>query len=422
MNPFLPPEHCIPDGEAHVFGGRCYLYGSYDLTNDSDYCSGVYRTFSADIHDLEHWTDHGISFASQGPLASVPWTKERLYAPDVTEKDGVYYLYFCTADGSEGVAFSRSPEGPFTNPTRLFYPPEIRDGAPLDRIDPAVFIDDDGSAYYYWGQFQLQGAKLSPDMMHLEASSYHPCLISEETHFFHEGSSMRKLNGKYYLLYCSIATGRANTLDYAIGDTPLGPFRRCGSLINNSSCDPESWNIHGSLEVINGELYLFYHRSSNNSRFSRRACVEKLSLRPDGTISPVSMTSLGFEISRPARSWWPALSLCERQGDCFLRQEDSMVLLKAFSGGSSALWRSLTFDGTEQAALVRMRAAANGTLTLVCTGKDKTICTSAPFTADDWFDLRIPVSSINGTFEIQLDISGDKGTPVLCEIAGFSFI
>ena len=198
MNPFLPCRYCVPDGEAHVFGERCYLYGSYDIPGDTEYCSYEYHVFSSDIHDLENWVDHGVSFASRGPNAAVPWSDARLYAPDVAEKDGVYYLFFCLSDGTEGVATSLSPEGPFQNATQLFYPDDIRNSAPLDQIDPAVLVDDDGQAYYYWGQFTLHGARLTPDMKHLEKQSYTENLISEETHWFHEGASVRKFRGKYY--------------------------------------------------------------------------------------------------------------------------------------------------------------------------------------------------------------------------------
>ena len=44
-NPVLPPEICIADGEAHVFGNRLYVYGSRDL-DDTTYCSEQYNVGS----------------------------------------------------------------------------------------------------------------------------------------------------------------------------------------------------------------------------------------------------------------------------------------------------------------------------------------------------------------------------------------
>lgn len=100
MNPFLPLDVCIPDGEPRVFGDRVYLYGSYDITGNLDYCSHRYYVYSASIYDLSTWTNHGISFSSKGVDSQVPWSEEALFAPDVIEKKGTYYLYFCLADGT----------------------------------------------------------------------------------------------------------------------------------------------------------------------------------------------------------------------------------------------------------------------------------------------------------------------------------
>src|SRR5699024_8438249 len=78
-----------------------------------------------------------------------------LPAPECIERDGNYYLYFCTESGMEGVAVSDRLEGPFRDPVRL----------PCGGIDPAVFIDDDGQAYYYWDQFFSSGVPLNEDMV-----------------------------------------------------------------------------------------------------------------------------------------------------------------------------------------------------------------------------------------------------------------
>ena len=219
-NPLLPPKIHIPDCEAHVMpDGRLYLYGSFDAYEDL-YCSGQYRV--ASTADMENWSVHktalrgedipwyddpdapkypGIDWSDPSPFmrrmmeqeaASEDDLNERsmdpeeklpplLYAPDCIEKDGKYYLYFCMADDSEGVAVSDRPEGPFTDPVRI----------PVGGIDPAIFIDDDGRAYYYWGQMYPHGARLNEDMKSIEPGSVRDRLVTEEEHFFHEGSSMR---------------------------------------------------------------------------------------------------------------------------------------------------------------------------------------------------------------------------------------
>ena len=285
MNPLFPREYFIPDGEPHVMpDGRLYVYGSADLSEDPGYCSDHYYVFST--NDMENWTNHGISFrAGTDPEAHLQ-QKVTLGGPDCIEKDGKYYLYYCTSRTGEGVAVSDTPYGPFQNPSPILH----ADG---DAIDPAVFVDDDGQAYYYWGQFTLRAARLKPDMRELDMSTYHPSIATEWEHGFHEGASMRKRGGLYYLIYTDITRGRATCLSYAIGRTPFGPFERKGVIIDNIGSDPSVWNNHGSIEELKGQWYIFYHRSSMNSRACRRMCAEPIFFREDGTIVEAQMTSQG---------------------------------------------------------------------------------------------------------------------------------
>jgi hypothetical protein len=233
-----------------------------------------------------HWEHHGESFRSAGPNDQVPWSNSILYAPDCIYKDGRYYLYFCQSDNREGVAVSRSPQGPFSEAVPVA-------GADGDAIDPSLLVDDDGQVYYYWGQFQLRAARLRPDLKGIEPDSLVTGLIDEARHGFHEGASVRKRNGLYYLVYTDISRGRATCLAYATATSPLGPFVKGGILIDNTGCDPQSWNNHGSINEFNGQWYVFYHRSSQASKFNRRVCVEPITFRADGSIAEVEMTTQG---------------------------------------------------------------------------------------------------------------------------------
>ena len=306
MNPILPIEHFVPDVEARQWrDGRLYLYGSYDISGGTSYCSFELHTFSS--ADMLHWQDHGVCFRSTGPDSDVPWADALLFAPDCVYKDGKYYLFFCLSDNSEGVAESPHPQGPFTHAVPV-------EGADGDAIDPAVLVDDDGQVYYYWGQFSLRAARLRPDLKGIEPGSLVSGLIDEARHGFHEGASIRKHNGLYYLVYTDISRGRATCLAYATSASPLGPFEKRGILIANTGCDPQTWNNHGSIAEFNGQWYVFYHRSSQASNFNRRVCVEPITFLPDGSIAEVEMTTQGHTAPLPAAERIDAWRACLLSG------------------------------------------------------------------------------------------------------------
>ncbi len=323
-NPILPLEYHVPDSEAHLMpDGKLYIYGSYDDYDwDNVFCSEKYHVVST--ADMKEWTFHEVSFEGKDvpwfkdPSApkyqGIDWTKPTpfmlkthdgldltaenekyemvnevdmpalLFAPDCIHRDGKYYLYFCMVDNSEGVAVSDKPMGPFTNPIQL----------PCGGIDPAIFIDEDGQAYYYWGQLFSHGVKLNPDMISFDESQIVDNLVTEEDHYFHEGSSMRKIGDTYYYVYADMERGKPTSLGYSTSKSPLGPFTYRGIIIDNDGCDPASWNNHGSIECFNGQWYVFYHRNSRGVQKNRRLCIEKIAILEDGTIPEVKMTSQGI--------------------------------------------------------------------------------------------------------------------------------
>jgi hypothetical protein len=204
-------------------------------------------------------------------------------------KDGIYYLYYCQPDQNhaEGVATSDSPTGPFTDGQK------INTGG-YSEIDPAVFIDDDGQAYYTWGQINAKIAKMNPDMMSIDTSSIVDDALTEKEHFFHEGGYIVKRNDIYYYIYAHL--GRSDVpscIGYSTSDSPMGPYKYGGVIIDNDDSDPSNWNNHGSIAEFKGQWYVFYHRATHNSRMMRKACVEPITFNEDGSIDEVEMTSQG---------------------------------------------------------------------------------------------------------------------------------
>ena len=299
-NPILPLWEYIPDGEPRVFGDRVYLYGSHDRVGSHLFCDYKLKVWSAPLNDLNNWTCHGDMLHTR-PLekSDIPWTDHEFYAPDVIEKDGKYYAY-CYIVGAKGaVCVADRPEGPFKLLSNYRYAETTKVGDDGIFNDAGVLVDDDGKVYVYYGFTESNMNELDPETMCdvIPASYMRPVIddrneVPEEQRFF-EASSPRKVGNTYYLIY---SPRRGSRLAYATSDSPRGPFTYRGYIVDNGVEFPGG-NNHGSIANINGQWYVFYHRMTNNSVFSRRACVEKINILPDGTIPPVEMTSLGFEES-----------------------------------------------------------------------------------------------------------------------------
>jgi arabinoxylan arabinofuranohydrolase len=287
QNPIVPPGLYIADPSSHVWkDGKLYIYGSRD-ENPAWYCSHDHYVLSTS--DLVHWDISKDAFASAGKNDQVSYSDDFLYAPDCQYRDGIYYLYYCLASpkNTEGVATSTNPEGPFSNGKAI-------DLAGINQIDPCVFIDDDGQAYYIWGQFSAKIARLKPNMTEIDKSTIKDGIVTEKEHFFHEGGYMVKRNGIYYFIYAHMGrAGMPTCIGYATSKSPMGPFKYGGVIIDNDHCDPGNWNNHGSIVEFKGKWYVFYHRSSHNSVTMRRACAEPITFNKDGSINEVEMTTQG---------------------------------------------------------------------------------------------------------------------------------
>lgn len=326
-NPILPLWEYIPDAEPRVFGNRLYLYGSHDRAGCDRFCDYKLKVWYADLDDLNNFKCSGVSFSTvdkpDRPSDTKEWTQSELYAPDVAQKDGKYYLYAYIVGSKGCVGVSDKPEGPFRLLSRYKYDPA---DAGDDGIynDAGVLVDDDGKVYIYYGFTESNFNEINADNMYeiIKGSYKRPIIpdsedVPEEQRFF-EASSPRKINGKYYLIY---SPKKGSRLAYAISDSPRGPFEYKGYIVDNS-VDYPGGNDHGSLMQVNGQWYIFYHRMTNNTIMSRRACVEPVTILPDGTIPPVEMTSLGFEKSLDPYRITPAEIACVLKGGCFITEID----------------------------------------------------------------------------------------------------
>jgi beta-xylosidase len=301
------------DPSAHVFNGKIYIYPSHDIEAGipeddlgSHFDMRDYHVFSMD--DMEgEVCDHGIAL----DIKDVPWAGRQLWAPDCAHNDGQYYLYFPLKDKNDifyiGVAISNSPEGPFK-----------AEAEPIEgsfSIDPAVFEDEDGQYYMYFGGIwggQLQRwktgsylnddsepaddepalcakvARMSDNMLQFAESPRDLVIVDKEgkplqagdhDRRFFEASWMHKYKGTYYFSY---STGNTHLLCYATSDSPYGPFTYQGVILTPVL----GWTTHHSICEFKGKWYLFHHDSklSGGQTHLRSIKVAEITYREDGSI------------------------------------------------------------------------------------------------------------------------------------------
>lgn len=320
FNPYLPSWEYIPDGEPYVFGDRVYVYGSHDFYNGHVFCLGDYVCWSAPVDDLGNWRYEGVIY----PKTADPLNREGkmcLYAPDVTVgPDGKYYLYYVLDHVSVvSVAVCDAPAGEYEFYGYVHYADGIRLGEkPGDepQFDPGVLTEGD-KIYLYTG-FCGRGDKtrtgamatvLEPDMVTIKEAPVFiapGCEYSKGTgfegHEFFEAPSIRKVGETYYFVYSSIAM---HELCYAVSKDPLKGFTYGGVIISNCDLHIDSYkpadqpmaygaNNHGSIVQIGKDWYIFYHRHTNGTWYSRQGCAEKIEILSDGSIPQVEMTSCGL--------------------------------------------------------------------------------------------------------------------------------
>lgn len=402
MNPILPDTCFVPDVEARVMpDGRLYLYGSWDHPYSDDYCSREAHCFSTD--DMIHFVDHGVIFRNDEEFQGMPWNpKSWLYAPDAIHKDGKYYYYVCGERNDEGVAVADSPIGPFS-------PAEPIEGANGDSIDPAVFVDDDGQAYYFWGQFTLRGGKLMDDMKTLIPDTVKDGILTEWEHGFHEGASIRKRGDKYYMVYTDVSRGNATCISYAISDNPLGPYKKGGVIVDNIYCDPASWNNHGSIAEFKGQWYVFYHRSSQNRKTCRRVCVEPICFDENGYIQEVEMTSSGAEYALKLSDGIPARAACRMMGACHITLQGDREILVSKKGGhwSTRDWAEYKYldfgDGENNTFALTVKGRGRIEVKLE---DDTTLC-KLSFDHVEAAEVTAPIPPVSGRHALWLLLEGD---------------
>ncbi len=490
FNPYLPTYEYMPDGEPHVFGDRLYVYGSHDRFGSAGFCLNDYVCWSADVRDLKHWRYEGVIFRKdQDPVNQNipedapeqtllfgiepkkpedlnPRGVHAMWAPDVVRgKDGRYYLYYCMDFLPEiRVAVCDTPAGSYEYLGMV----QHEDGTPLgDRegdwvqFDPGIFVDDDGEIYLFSGNAPAnktytmpnhgsQVMTLCDDMLTLKTAPrklmpdiYESDGTGFEGHELFEASSIRKINGKYYFVYSSVLS---HELCYAVSDRPDGGYTYGGTLVSigdiglNGRTQEESLNplgnTHGGIECADGKWYVFYHRQTDRTNFSRQGCAEEIHFDENGHIPQAEVTSCGLNGGPlPAQGTYPASICCQltaaggtthshpmamKMDYPFLTQdapdlnpddvqlpEEPAQYIRNLLPGSVAGYKYFAFDETKPERItLELRGSAKGTVRVTAKtpeGKE-TLCAEIPVDVKttDWTAAKAPFTAPEGTCALYI--------------------
>lgn len=295
-NPVFPGWYADPEGA--VFGNEYWIYPTYSAPYDQQTFMDAFSS-----RDLVHWKKHPRVLS----IENISWVKRALWAPAIIEANKKYYFFFGGNDiqnndqlGGIGVAVADNPAGPFKDALGKPLIGQIVNGA--QPIDQFVFKDDDGQYYMYyggWGHCNI--VKMAPDLLSIvpfaDGTTYKE--ITPENYV--EGPFMLKRNGKYYFMWSEGGWGGPNySVAYAISDSPFGPFKRIGKILQQN---PEIATGAGHHSVIKGpgkdEWYMVYHRRplGEKDANSRVVCVDRLYFDNDGYIKPVKITFEGVKAS-----------------------------------------------------------------------------------------------------------------------------
>ncbi len=412
QNPIIRDQFTA-DPTARVFEGKLYVYPSHDIPSPIDrlkewFCMADYHVFSSE--NLTDWTDHGVILSQE----NVPWVAPESYsmwAPDCVYKNGKYYFYFPSTPKGEGmrgfnigVAVADKPYGPFT--------PQASPIKGVMGIDPCVLVDKDGQAYIYWSGRGMSVAKLKENMLELATE---PVQIAGLPEGFKEGPFAFERNGKYYFTFPWVKD-KTETLAYAMGNSPMGPFEFKGIIMDESPVG--CWTNHHSLVEYKDQWYLFYHHNDYSPEFDKNRSIraDSLFFNPDGTIQKVIPTLRGVGLTDARKEI--QLDRYSRLSDKgaaidYLNQANKFEGWKTLLSTDGAWVQYNRVDFGSQAprkVKARVLSASGGTLQIRIDGADGTVIAEVKVPkGNQWMEIEAPVrSGKSGIHDLYVSLKGNN--------------
>jgi beta-xylosidase len=296
-NPVFPGWYADPEGT--IFDNTYWIYPTYS----APYGKQVFLdAFSSP--DLIQWTRHSHILDT----ASIKWAKRAMWAPSIIKKDKQYFLFFGANDiqsdaekGGIGIAVADKPEGPFRDHLGKPLIDKFHNGA--QPIDQFAFKDADGQYYLIYGGWRhCNIAKLNKDFTGFIPFEDGTTFKEITPQGYVEGPFMFIRNGKYYFMWSEGGwTGPDYSVAYAMSDSPFGPFKRIGRILQQNPAIATGAGHHSIIHVANKDAwYIVYHRRPLGEKDgnSRETCIDRMYFDAQGLIQPVVITKEGVERNR----------------------------------------------------------------------------------------------------------------------------
>jgi beta-xylosidase len=296
-NPVFPGWYADPEGT--IYNDTYWIFPTYS----APYRDQVFMdAFSS--KDLTNWKKHERIIDT----SAVSWAEKAMWAPSVIRRNGKYFLLFGANDiqsddqpGGIGVAVADKPEGPYRDYLGKPLIDKFHNGA--QPIDQFVFEDSDGKLYLIYGGWRhCNIVKLRDDLTGIEPMEDGVLFHEITPEGYVEGPFMFIYKNKYYFMWSEGGwTGPDYSVAYAVGDSPFGPFKRIGKILQQDPSIATGAGHHSVIRVPGTDIfYIVYHRRplGQKDRNSREVCIDKLEFDSNGFIKPVIITKEGVQAQK----------------------------------------------------------------------------------------------------------------------------
>lgn len=296
-NPVFPGWYADPEGI--IFDSKYWVYPTYSAPYNKQVFLDAFSS-----PDLIQWTKHPHILDT----ASVKWARRAIWAPSIIKKDEQYFLFFGANDiqndaekGGIGIAVADKPEGPFRDYLGKPLIDKFYNGA--QPIDQFAFKDANGQYYLIYGGWRhCNIAKLNKDFTGFVPFEDGTTFKEITPQGYVEGPFMFIRNGKYYFMWSEGGwTGPDYSVAYAISDSPFGPFKRIGKILQQNPAIATGAGHHSVIhEKGKDAWYIVYHRRpiSETDGNSRVTCIDRMYFDEKGLIRPVIITKEGVPPNR----------------------------------------------------------------------------------------------------------------------------